>query len=244
MKRSITAILAFAVASLALVACSEGDTIIQPGGATTTGISVAGVGRVFAAPDVVVLRLGVDVERAVVADAREAAAAAMQKVVASLKANGIAEKDIQTAQFSVFPEYDYDTDDERPRLRGYRVTNVVTVRLRQIDSAGKAIDDAVQAGGNDAVVQGISFDIDDRTEQEAQAREKAMQQAKKRAQELARQGGVSLGDVVSISESTQAVPFYGRGYLPAPATGGGPVTEIEPGELEVVVVVQVLYAIK
>ena len=89
MKRSITAILAFAVASLALVACSEGDTIIQPGGATTTGISVAGVGRVFAAPDVVVLRLGVDVERAVVADAREAAAAAMQKVVASLKANGI-----------------------------------------------------------------------------------------------------------------------------------------------------------
>src|SRR3972149_1951376 len=95
------------------------------------------------AQDVVVRRRGGDVERPAVADAREAAAAAMQKVVDSLKANGIAEKDIQTAQISVFPEYDYDTDDERPRLRGYRVSNVVTVRLRQIDSAGKANRDDV-----------------------------------------------------------------------------------------------------
>jgi len=240
MKPSLMTVAAAAVLSFALVACSQGDTIVQTEGATPTGISVSGTGRVSGAPDVVVLSLGVEVERSTVAAAREVAATAMRAVVESLKANGVAEKEIQTTRFSVDAQYDYFGN--RPTLRGYRVTNVVTARLHKIDAAGKAIDDAVKAGGNDAVVYGVSFTIDDPTELEAQAREEAMRQAKARAEQLARHGGVGLGSPLSISESTAAVPVYEKG-LPAPSTGEA-ITPIEAGELEVVITVQVLYAIK
>src|SRR5262245_30297064 len=139
-------------AALLLMACSEGDTIIQSGAEEQTGISSAGTGKVVGTPDTVLLQLGVDVERPAVDAAREQAANSMQLAVASLKSNGVEDKDIRTVQFSVQPQYDFSTGN-RQTLRGYRVSNVVNVKVRKVDSASKIIDDATKASGNDAVVR-------------------------------------------------------------------------------------------
>ena len=91
------------LASAALIAC-QGDTIVNSSMSTAAGINVDGTGKASGTPDTVFLTLGVNVENATVAGAREAAASAMQGVINSLKGNGVADKDIQTTQFSVSPQ--------------------------------------------------------------------------------------------------------------------------------------------
>ena len=117
-------------------------------------ISVSGHGEVLIQPDVAVLQVGVSVLDESVAAARERAATAMDKVLASVKGNGVADDDIQTTSFSIQPEYDYS--DNTAKLRGFRVFNSVSIKIRKLDSASKVIDDAVAAGGDDAVVNGIT----------------------------------------------------------------------------------------
>ena len=73
-----------------------------------------------------------------------------------MKANGVAEKDIQTSQLSIYPEYNY-MEDGRQELRGFRVQNTVTATLRDIDKTGEVVDDAVVAGGNDTTINGIKI---------------------------------------------------------------------------------------
>ena len=106
------------VAALVAVACGAGDTIVNPGSSAVTGISVSGTGRATAEPDLVLLQLGIEVERSTVAAAREDAAASQQAILDALQANGVEEDDIQTVQLSVGTRYDYSSDNERV-LRGY-----------------------------------------------------------------------------------------------------------------------------
>ncbi len=239
--RAIIPTAALAIVALVAVACGEGDTIVNSDGSTTTGISVSGTGRATTEPDLVLLQLGVEVERRTVAAAREAAAASQQAIIEALKANGVDEKDIQTVRFSVRPRYD---SPNRVRvLSGYNVSNVVSITVREIDKASAAIDDAVAAGGDSVVVQGISFAIDDPTDLREEARRAAVEDAKERASQLADAAGVKLGRPISIVES---------GFTPFPQLGiGGEVfaradtaTPIQAGELDIVVSVNILYAIE
>ncbi len=239
--RAIIPTAALAIVALVAVACGEGDTIVNSDGSTTTGISVSGTGRATAEPDLVLLQLGVEVERRTVAAAREAAAASQQAIIEALKANGVDEKDIQTVRFSVRPRYD---SPNRVRvLSGYNVSNVVSITVREIDKASAAIDAAVAAGGDSVVVQGISFAIDDPTDLREEARRAAVEDAKERASQLADAAGVKLGRPISIVES---------GFTPFPQLGiGGELfaradtaTPIQAGELDIVVSVNILYAIE
>ncbi len=239
--RAIIPTAALAIVALVAVACGEGDTIVNSDGSTTTGISVSGTGRATAEPDLVLLQLGVEVERRTVAAAREAAAASQQAIIEALKANGVDEKDIQTVRFSVQPRYD---SPNRVRvLSGYNVSNVVSITVREIDKASAAIDAAVAAGGDSVVVQGISFAIDDPTDLREEARRAAVEDAKERASQLADAAGVKLGRPISIVES---------GFTPFPQLGiGGELfaradtaTPIQAGELDIVVSVNILYAIE
>jgi hypothetical protein len=234
--------LAGAIVALLSVACGEGDTIVNSSTTTVAGINVNGTGRAFGTPDVVFLQLGVDLERASVAEAREAAASAMQAVIDSLRGNGVAERDIQTSQFSVQPQYDFLGRTQT--LRAYRVTNVVTAKITQIETAGKVIDDAAAAGGNAVVVQSINFSIDDPTELQEQARADAMAQARQRAEELAGHAGVRLVRPITITEGYQNVIPIAEAAIAAPRTGPDVATPIQSGELEVIVNVNVLYAIE
>jgi uncharacterized protein YggE len=206
------------------------------------GLSVSGEGRASAAPDVAVLGLGVSAKASTVGAANSQAQEAMTALLDSLKANGVQEKDIQTSQFSVNPEYDYRNDEQI--LTGYRVSHMLQVKVRDIDRTGEVIDDAVQAGGDVLQVQSISFTIDDTTALSSEARQKAVANAQAKAEELASLAGVTLGDPTYITESTSTPytqPYYDRSV--AYSAEAAPATEISAGELEVVVYVNITYGI-
>lgn len=211
----------------------------EPGGTNQTGIRVVGEGLVTAAPTMAQLRLGVDVFDASLAQAQQEAARRMDAVIGRLRARGIAAEDIQTVQYSVFPEYD-QRGGAAPVLRGYRVVNVVQVRIRQLDQVGAVIDDVVATGATR--VEGISFQAENLTELKRQARELAMQNARAKAEQLAQLGGVGLGRVILIEESDVGgvTPVAARDLAVAPAAQPTP---IEPGQLEIRTIVRVVYAI-
>jgi uncharacterized protein len=226
------------------VACS-GDTYVASDNTAQNGISASGTGTAVGEPDVMVLTVGVSAQRESIADAREAAASAQTAVIKALKDNGVKDDDIQTVQFNVSPQYDYTKLNGRGEIVGYVVSNVVTAKVRDLDKAGDAIDAATLAGGNDAVVQGVSFTIDDPTELQAKAREEAVKKARAQAEQLASNAGAKVGKLISISESSY-YPFYDRG-LPTAAGGvadSAAQTPIETGQLEISVTVNVLFAIE
>ncbi len=239
--RSFLALIAASFLAVAAVACgSEGDTVISTGG-PSEGISVSGEGRVSAAPDIATINLGVRVEAGTVEEAREQAAQLQTAILNSVKDNGVESKDLQTSNFSIQPVY---TSDSRT-IRAYSVSNTLAVKVRKLADLSKVVDDATKAGGSSATVQGLSFGIDDLEKVKTEARKLAMEQAKRRAEETAKNAGVDLGKPISISEG-----YSGGAYDAAFPTASGPSTRtadtptpIESGSLDVVVNVQVVYRI-
>ncbi|MCE2415584.1 SIMPL domain-containing protein [Candidatus Poribacteria bacterium] len=207
-------------------------------------IHVTGNGSVVGEPDIATLNLGVSVEKETVAEAREAAAAAMTGVLASLKANDIAENDIRTERFSIYPQYDY-TDNGRV-LRGYSVNNTVSAKVRDLENLSDVIDDAAEAGGDIVVVNSIQFMIEDPTPLQAQARSLAAKDAATKAQTLAEASGVTLGKPITISEATSGglPPIAFAKTEEFAADSARSATPIEAGELTVTVNVTVVYEIE
>jgi uncharacterized protein YggE len=226
---------------LLLAACGEatGAGDVAAGDPAASGISVSGQGKVTGVPDTLTLDLGVAVLRDTVEAATSDAAALADAILAALTANGVAEADVQTSNYSIWPEWDYGGD--RQVLRGYRVTNTVTVRIRDLDRAGEIIDAATAAGGDEVVVNGLAFSIEDNTELLELARANAWNDAEGKAQQLARLAGTSLGAPISIVESIGSSPspvFYQREEAAADMA-----TPIEPGLEEVTVTIEVRFAI-
>ena len=207
-------------------------------------IHVTGSGSVAGEPDIATLNLGVSVEKETVAEAREAAAAAMTGVIAALKANDVAEKDIQTERFSIYPQYDY-TDNGRV-LRGYSVNNTVSAKVRELENLSEVIDDAAEAGGDIVVVNSIQFMIEDATALQAQARSLAVKNAEAKAQTLAEASGVTLGKPITIAETTSGgsrpIAFAESAEFAADSARSS--TPIEAGELTVIVNITVVYEIE
>ena len=207
-------------------------------------IHVTGSGSVVAEPDIATLHLGVSVEKETVAEAREEAAAAMTGVIASLKANDIAENDIRTERFSIYPQYDY-TDNGRV-LRGYSVNNTVSAKVRDLENLSEVIDDAAEAGGDIVVVNSIQFMIEDPTALQTQARSLAAKDAAAKAQTLAEASGVILGKPVTITETTSGgrPPIAFAKAEEFAADSARSATPIEAGELTIIVNVTVVYEIE
>jgi len=244
MNKRVVLLALAGLATLALaVACTTEETVqVVPGGAQAQGISVTGTGEASGAPDLALLTLGVSTEEKSVKEARDKAAAAMNAVVSSLKDNGVDDKDIQTQQLSIYPEFDYA--DGRQELRGFRVTNIVSAKLRDLDRVGEVIDDAAEAGGDLLQIQGLSFTIEEPDELRAQAREEAVKEARAKGERLAELAGVKLGKPISINEEGffQPPPIpLARGALEAAPAAETP---IQPGEMEVSVSVSVVFAIE
>ncbi|MBI4310255.1 MAG: SIMPL domain-containing protein [Chloroflexi bacterium] len=212
-------------------------------GGQQKGLWVTGEGIVEVTPDVAILTVGVEAQETSVAKARSEAAGAMERLFQALKARGVADRDIRTSQFSIAPEYRYDDGQRKQVLVGYRVQNVVTVKLRNLKDVGPIIDEAVAAAGDLARVQGISFTLENPAPQRDQARSEAIRQALAKARQMAADAGIALGKVLFLSEaggveSPQPVSF--RVGLAAAEAG----TPISPGELQVRVSVQLVYEIK
>lgn len=210
------------------------------------GVWVSGHGSVFVAPDICTLRLGVDAQATTVTDAQAQAAKAMDAVMKSLTANGIAAKDIQTQAYSIQRVTRYDQPTQKEVFVGYRVSNLVTAKIRTIDKVGTTIDAVTAAGGDLTRIASISFSIDDPTASLQSARDKAMADAKAKASQLATLGGIKLGKPTYISDSSKGVIIpQSQVAMPAAAPAGmaAPTTPVSAGEMQVTVDVQVVYSI-
>jgi uncharacterized protein YggE len=230
----LAVVLAFAAAG-----CSGGTTILDSNQAPP-GITVTGEGSVFGTPDIAVVTLGAEANAATVSDARSQAGQSMDAMLKALKDGGVADKDVQTTRFSVQPQYDFTKQQQT--IIGFIVSNIATIKIRDINKTGELIDAAVGAGGNSARVENLQFTIDDPSALEDQAREKAMAQAKSRAGTLAKAGGLVLGKPRSITEGggVAPVPFNQSAFQDAAAASGTP---IQVGQLEVNVQVSVVYGL-
>lgn len=244
MKRrfGLLGVAALGLLALLALACTTTKTTVLPQSAQT-GITVGGEGSVYGTPDVAEVSLGVEATASSVGDARSKAAASMDAMLKALKDGGVADKDIQTTQFSVQPQYDYTANKQT--IIGFSVSNIVVVKIHDIDKTGELVDAAVTAGGDQARVQSLQFTIDDPTSLKNQAREKAMADAKSRAETLAKAAGVTLGAPISISESGGATPIFYDGdrsgaFLEQAAAN----TPIETGQLQVQIQVSVVYELK
>ncbi len=216
------------------------------------GIWVSGEGKVSAAPDVALLRLGIEVQAATVAEAQSRGSEAMNAVMAALLEKGVEEKDIKTQQFSIQPVKQWIEEEGGLRGRGkeiitgYRVTNRVVAKIRKIEDAGVTIEAVATAGGDLTRVDSISFTIDDPTPFNVQARELAVADAQAKAEQLAELSGVTLGKPTFISLSSPfvapAFDMRGMGVAMAESAPGPP--PISPGETEVRASVQIVYAIQ
>jgi hypothetical protein len=228
---------------LGALGCNTETTVVLPDEQQTEGVFVSGTGSVFGEPDTAVLSLGVGVEEDTVAEAREEAASAMNAMLQALRDGGVQDEDIRTTRFTVNPVYDFV--EGRSILRGFSVDNVVTAKIKDIESTASVIDAAIAAGGDSTRVESLQFTIDAPTELERMARIEAMTQAKLRAETLAREGGMSLGGPKSISEGGGPVPLQFEGRLTAvDAAQAVEQTPLALGELEVRVDVQVVWSME
>jgi len=213
----------------------------ESGGTGGSGIAVTGTGEVSGTPDTLTMTFGISVLSDSVSVAVTDAAALTDELIAALEANGVAEEDIQTANFSIFPEYDYS--GEQQRLVGFRVDNSVVTKIRDIDSAGDVIDSAAAAGGDEVIVSGVSFSIEDDAELVEAARANAWADAEAKAQQLAELSGVTLGEPITIAETLSTIPaplFRGDAVEEMAALS----TPIEPGQQQVAVTLNVRFAIQ
>jgi len=229
------------ILALGAVGCAqggaEGVTYVAQ---QQTGIWVTGQGEVMAVPDLALLSLGIEAQAGTVSEAQAQAIEAMDKVMESLQDNGVAEKDIQTQRFSIYPITKWIRDEDEEEIIGYRVTNMVLAKIREVDEAGAIIDAVAQAGGDYTRIQGISFTIDDPAPYYEEARTEALEDAENKAEQLADLAGVKLGRPIYISEGAIYQPPISREDM---AGVPGAVTPISPGELEITLNVQVAYAI-
>ena len=236
-------ILVFAVLVFALVLSACGPaTINQAAPENVRTLNVNGLGQVYLTPDIAYIYIGVHNEGATASEAVDSNKGQTTAVIDALKEAGVAEKDIRTTNFSIWPSQQYGPDGT---VTGtvYMVDNTVYVIVRDLDGLGSLLDNVISAGANS--INSIQFDVADKAQAVKEARAKAVEDAKTQAQELADAAGISLGDIQGIS-------FYDNSPYPMAEGGkggGGVMTAdasvpIQPGQLTISVSVSITYSIK
>ena len=245
-RRWLYAAMIMAAVLTAVSGCSTAANAALSSTPPNRTITVVGNGKASGTPDVARVTVGIETRDESVQVAAEENNATMSELLQVLKGMGIADKDIQTTNYSVYAdrkpvpvrEPGLDEEDEAPIE--YVVSNQVMVTVRDLTQLGQLLDEVVIAGANS--VYGIRFTVDDPSELEAEARADAMADAVARAESLAELADVQVGDVLSISEVIGGAAPYA---IMESARGlGGATAPIEVGELEVGMSVQVTYAIR
>jgi hypothetical protein len=198
-------------------------------------ITVTGTGNVTGTPNQLILAMGVQVNGSSVGSALGNANAAVRRVTAALRADGVAAADIQTSGLSIWPNY--PNNSQTPS--GYSASESLTATLNSLAAAGAQIDAAVRAGGNATTVSGISLNLTDTSALLAQARARAVADATAKAGQYARAIGEPLGPVVSITDQAPAQPIVFAAQAAASAKSSVP---ISPGTQQLSVSVTVVFA--
>jgi len=213
-------------------------------------LSVTGSGTVYAKADIANLIVGFTTGTKVTAvEATQENTKKMNEVIGAVKDLGVEEKDIKTTDYRLNPVYDW-TDKSGRTLKGYEVSQNITIKIRELEKIGDIIAKTTEKGANQ--IGNINFTIDDEYELRNQARELAIEKAKEKAEQMADEAGIKLGRVKNVYENVNYVTSmmdYSNAKMEssiAYGMGGAAVSapSIETGQNEIKVEVTLLYAVK
>lgn len=210
--------------------------------ATTNTVSFSGEGKVTAKPDIAKVQLSVVTEALTSKAAQDANSKKSTAITDYLKKQNIEDKDIKTTGYNISPQYKYPPYGGQPTITGYQVNESLEVKIRNLDNVSNVLDGVVTAGANQ--VNQLSFEIDNPDALKAEARAQAIADAKKKANELQSQVGISLGKIVNFSENTGGYPVPMMYDAKAVGLGGGSGPSVPVGENEITVDVSITYQIK
>lgn len=205
-------------------------------------ISVSGEGKTSAKPDIGQVELSVVTESSSAATAQKDNVAKMNNIIKGMKDFGIKDEDLKTSNYSINPKYNYR--DGKSYIIGYEVTQSLEVKIRDLDKTSTILQKASELGSNQ--VGSLVFTFDDPEKVRAEARTKAIDNAKQKAQELANSLGVSLGKITSFSEGSSGYPspvYYAENKSAYGMGGGGAAPDIQTGENEITSTVTISYEI-
>ncbi len=214
-------------------------------------ISVSGEGKVAVRPDIAVFSVSILTESKKVGDAQLENTRRSNAVLSFLKGAGVAEKDLKTAGYYISPQYQYldyppclrfpCPPHRPPEISSYQVRHTIEIKVRDLEKVDDMLEGVVTNGANE--VGSINFQVDDEEKVKAEARKKAIEDAKAKAGVLAKDLGVRLGKIVSFSESGGGFPIYSRAFEAKGGFGGdvAPAPQVEPGEQEIRATVTITY---
>jgi len=206
-------------------------------------ITVTGAGKVYAKPDVALVSLGVTTTGLTTADVIKNNTDKMNAVIQAVKGAGVDEKDIQSTNYNLYPQYNY-TEITGRLFEGYTLEQNIQVKIRDFSKLGDVLSKATEKGAN--LAGSLQFTIDNPEQFKELARAKAIEQAKANAENLATTAGIRLGKIINVYENNYIYPEYSLNK--AVGMGGGaasaPVPTIEPGQQEVNITINLTYQVK
>jgi uncharacterized protein len=239
-RTALTAMTGAALVVVLLGGCTS--TASTPAGPKPGTATASGSGVISAAPDQALMTFGVEARGKNAKIALNAVSGKAAKINAALKRTGVAEKDLQTANVSIYPEYRESKSGGKPQIVGYQASLSVNAKVRDLAALSDVIQAGTVAGATD--VNGPSFSIADDSPIQAQAIQKAVDDARRMAQAMAKASGKKLGSVISVTSVAAANPYLpalDSINAPAAAMKGVP---IQTGQLDVTSNVTVTFELK
>jgi hypothetical protein len=240
MKTKTIFLIAILLLGTVLTACGPASIAVQTQPPART-ITVTGTGKVTLTPDIAYISIGVHTENASATEAVFGNSTQAQAVITAIKGFGVADKDIQTTDFSINPQQQTDSNGKVTGIL-YVVDNTVYVTVRDLTKLGDLLDSTVSAGANN--INSIQFDVADKTAALSQARLAAVADARKQADELTKATGVTLDVVQSISYYDTTAPVtvqYARADVAGPVAASVPV---QAGSMQIYTTVTIVYGLK
>ena len=205
----------------------------------STELAVVGEGKVEVVPDTAYIDAGITVDKAAsVAEAQKKINEVNNRIINALKEIGIEKVDIKTSNYSIYPNYKYENNDNK--LDGYNGSATIEIKVRDPQMASKVIETATTAGANQ--IQGSRFVVDKPELYREEARNTAIENAKEQAQKLAKSLGIKLGKITNIVESSPNQPvLYKAMIAEGIGAGQGDAAQIEPGSQTITSVVTLYF---
>ncbi|MDQ4044527.1 MAG: SIMPL domain-containing protein [Chloroflexota bacterium] len=238
----LIALLVVSLPAVAMAQTPEEAPVEEP----RRSITVEGTGTVDLAPDTAEVTFGVLTQNESLESAQDENSRRLQAVIDALTAAGIAEEDIATSEYMVYPINEYDRDGNLVGIQGYEVFSSVTATIRDLSIVGQVLDNAVGAGANE--ISSISFYVENTDEPAAEARRMAVENAREKADELAEAAGVIVVGVYEIQETSAPAPESDRyevasDMLTEEAESAPMEVPVSPGQTEITVQVRVVFEI-
>lgn len=203
-------------------------------------ITISGEGKIYAKPDIGLISLSVLSEATTVAAAQKDNTEKMNKILKAMKDLGIEEKDLKTTNYQIYPKYQYISG--KSIIIGYEVSQTLEVKIRNLDKVSVVLSKGTEQGANQ--IGGLTFTFDDPEGLKAEARSKAIKNAREKAEVLAKDLGVKLIRIINFTESSisPVPPYYAERALGI--GGGGETPQIETGQNEITANVTITYEIQ